>query len=133
MQFLAVNWLAVAIAAVANMVVGFLWYGLLFARWYLQLKGWRSVIIKPSPAAYPIGLAIGFITSGVLSVIVLTADVATWWGGALIGAGLWIAFGALPAAYSVLFEYRPAGLWLLFSAYQFVVLAAAGAMFAMWR
>ena len=63
MQFLAVNWLAVLVTAIINMVVGFLWYGPLFWRLFLRLIGKREEEIEASPVVYvlvyedrPVGL-----------------------------------------------------------------------------
>ena len=49
MQFLAVNWLAVLVAAIVNMVVGFLWYGPLFSGLFLRLIGKCEEEIEGSP------------------------------------------------------------------------------------
>lgn len=133
MQFLAVNWLAVLVAAVVNMIVGFLWYGPLFSGTFLRLIGKREEEIEASPVVYLLGFVMGLVTTYVLAVIIAGAGVATWWGGAAIGAVVWIAIGALTSANTILYEDRPVGLWLLFSSYQLVVLTIAGILFAVWR
>ena len=133
MQFLAVNWLAVLVAASVNMVVGFLWYGPLFSGLFLRLIGKREEEIEGSPVVYLLGFAMGLVTTYVLAVIISSAGVATWWGGAVTGAVVWIAIGALTSANTILYEDRPVGLWLLFSSYQLVVLTVVGVLFAVWR
>ena len=133
MQFLAVNWLAVLVAAVVNMVVGFLWYGPLFSGLFLRLIGKREEEIEGSPIVYVLGFVMGLLTTYVLAVIIGSAGVTTWWGGAVTGAVVWIAIGALTSANTILYEDRPVGLWLLFSSYQLVVLTIAGVLFAVWR
>ena len=133
MQFLTVNWLAVLVTAVINMVVGFLWYGPLFSRLFLRLIGKRAEEIEASPVVYVLGFVMGLITTYVLAVIVVSAGVTTWWGGAVTGAVVWIAIGALTSANTILYEDRRVGLWLLFSSYQLVVLTIAGTLFAVWR
>ncbi|MDD9987535.1 MAG: DUF1761 domain-containing protein [Spirochaetaceae bacterium] len=133
MQFLAVNWLAVLVAAIVNMVVGFLWYGPLFSGLFLRLIGKREEDIEASPLVYPLGFVMGLVTTYVLAVIIGSAGVTTWWEGAVAGAVVWIAIGALTSANTILYEDRPVGLWLLFSSYQLVVLTIAGVLFAVWR
>ena len=133
MQFLAVNWLAVLVAAVVNMVIGFLWYGPLFSATFLRLIGKREEEIEASPVVYLLGFVMGLVTTYVLAVIIGSVGVATWWGGAVAGAVVWIAIGALTSANTILYEDRPVGLWLLFSSYQLVVLTIAGILFAVWR
>ena len=71
----------------------------------------------------------GLVTTYVLAVIIGSAGVTTWWGGAVTGAVVWIAIGALTSANTILHEDRPVGLWLLFSSYQLVVLTIAGVLF----
>ena len=63
MQFLAVNWLAVLVAAVINMVVGFLWYGPLFSGLFLRLIGKREEEIEGSPIVYVLGVVMGLVTT----------------------------------------------------------------------
>ena len=133
MQFLTVNWLAVLVTAVINMVVGFLWYGPLFSRLFLSLIGKRAEEIEASPVVYVLGFVMGLVTTYVLAVIIVSAGVTTWWGGAVTGAVVWIAIGALTSANTILYEDRRVGLWLLFSSYQLVVLTIAGTLFAVWR
>ena len=133
MQFLAVNWLAVLVAAVINMVIGFLWYGPLFSNLFLRLIGKREEEIEGSPVVYLLGFVMGLVTTYVLAVIIVSAGVTTWWGGAVTGAVVWIAIGALTSANTILYEDRPVGLWLLSSSYQIVVLTIAGVLFAVWR
>ena len=133
MQFLAVNWLAVLVTAVINMVFGFLWYGPLFSRLFLRLIGKRAEEIEASPVVYVLGFVMGLVTTYVLAVIIVSAGVTTWWGGAVTGAVVWIAIGALTSANTILYEDRRVGLWLLFSSYQLVVLTIAGTLFAVWR
>ena len=133
MQYLAVNWLAVLVAAVVNMVVGFLWYGPLFSRLFLRLVGKREDEVESTPIVYVLGFVMGFVTTYVLAVIIVSAGVTTWWGGAVTGAVVWIAIGTLTSANTIMYEDRKVGLWLLFSSYQLVVLAIAGVLFAVWR
>ena len=133
LQFLAVNWLAVLVAAIVNVVVGSLWYGPLFSGLFLRLIGKREEEIEASPLVFPLGFVMGLVTTYVLAVIIGSAGVTTWWGGAVTGAVVWIAIGALTSANTILYEDRPVGLWLLYSSYQLVVLTIAGALFALWR
>lgn len=59
LQFLAVNWLAVLVAAILNMVAGFLWYGPFFSGVFLRLIGKREDEIEASPLVYPLGFVVG--------------------------------------------------------------------------
>ena len=61
---------------------------------------------------YLLGFVMGLITTYVPAVIIGSAEVATWWGGAVTGAVVWFAIGALTSANTILYENRPVGLWL---------------------
>ena len=100
LQFLAVNWLAVLVAAIVNMVVGFLWYGSLFSSGFLRLIAKREEEIAASPLVYPLGFMVGVVTTYVLAVIIGSGEVTTWWGGAVAGAVAWIAIGAVTSGRS---------------------------------
>jgi hypothetical protein len=111
-----VNWLAVVIAAVANLVIGFIWYmpQVMGRRWeaaagrtMAQLAGpmWVVVIVTSLVAAYVVAL-----------VAASAGDVVN---GAVWGFVLWLLVAAVMAG-SILFEGRNwmywglnAGYWLL--------------------
>jgi hypothetical protein len=66
-----VNYLAVLLAAVAFMVVGFLWYGPLFGKRWAKLKGFTEESMKKGqkemPKWYIVSFVLGLITAYVLS------------------------------------------------------------------
>ncbi len=135
MAFSLINWWAVLVAAVVNMVVGFLWYGPLFSTVWLRLMDKRPEEIQggDSPLTYLIPVVGAFVSATVLAMVLGLLRVFTLWGGAGWGAMLWFAFGGTGLLTTGVFEDRKAGLSWLFIAYMVLVHAAQGAMFAVWR
>ena len=59
----AVNWLAVLVAAIVNMPVGFLRYRLLYSRLSLRLIGKLEEEIEASPLVYSLESVMGLVTT----------------------------------------------------------------------
>ncbi len=45
-----INYLAVVVAAIANMVLGFLWYGSLFGKQWIKLSGFTAEAMNEAKA-----------------------------------------------------------------------------------
>jgi hypothetical protein len=116
-----VNWLAVVIAAVANLVIGFVWYmpGVFGRRWQeasgatmAQLAGpmWGVVVVTSLIAGYVIALIAG--GAGVTE-------------GAAWGVVLWLLVAASMAG-SVLFEGRSWTYWSINAGYWLLSLLVMG-------
>lgn len=129
-----VNYLAVIVAAVLQIVLGFLWYGPIFGK---QWMGYMKM--TPSQASQQ-GMTTMYVWSAVMSLI--TAYVLSlfvdYMGAKAAGAGIatgfwaWLGFVVPVTAASVLYEKRPTGLWILNAGYQLVSLALMGALLAVW-
>lgn len=135
MAFSLVNWWAVLVVTVANMVIGFLWYGPIFGRLWMSMMGYTAEDLSggDNPVTYVIPLVGAFVSATVLAMIVGLLRVYVWWIGAGWGALLWFAFGGTGLLTTGVFESRKAGPSILFIAYMVLVHAGAGALFAIWR
>lgn len=129
-----VNYLAVIVAAVLQMVLGFLWYGPLFG------KTWMG-FMKITPAKvsqqvmtrmYAWSAVMSLITAYVLSLVVDYMGAKTVGAGVVAGFWPWLGFVVPVTAASLLYENRPFGLWVLNAGYQLVSLALMGALLAAW-
>lgn len=135
MAFSLINWWAVAVATVLNMVVGFVWYGPLFGKIWLRMMDTSPDELHggSNPVTYLIPVVGAFVSAVVLAMVLGLLRVFTLAGGAGWGALLWFAFGGTGLLTTGVFENRTAGLNWLFIAYMVLVHAAQGAMFAVWR
>ncbi len=133
-----INYAAVGVAALAYWLLGGLWYGLLFARPFIALKGWtpeQVAAIQTQSHAGEVGLA--FLTSLVLAYVlahfVKFTGAETARSGALTGFWLWLGFVATSNLETVLFESRPLGLYLISNGYHLVGMLGMGALLAAWK
>ena len=125
--------------AVAYWVLGALWYSpLLFARPFIALKGWtpeQLAAVQAQSHAGEIGLA--FLTSLLLAYVlahfVKFTGAETAWQGAQAGFWLWLGFVATTNLNTVLFEFRPLGLYLINNGHHLVSMLGMGGLLAVWK
>lgn len=126
------NWLFIALGGLFNMILGSLWYGPLFGKLWLRLRGKRAEEIQGGPVwMYLVILVASMVSALVLNVAVVGWGLTVWWQGALFGAILWVGIGAIGMMTTAFFEETRPGLWLLYSAYQIIIYAVEGAVFTL--
>ena len=111
-----INWVALIAAAVASMVVGFIWYGPLFGKAWMKLTGKKEMGDKKEmPKTYAILFAASLVTAYVLSVLGASFNTAFW---------VWLGFQATLSLHAVLFEKQSWNLYFLKAGHQLVSLLA---------
>ncbi len=133
MAFDQINWLAVIVVTVANMVIGFLWYGPIFGQTWLRLIGKRAEEIEGSSVVYGISALAALVSAVVLALVVTAFGADTIVSGLVAGAVLWIGIGATGTLVYTTFEGPPYSVWLLHASYMLVVFIIGGAVLAVWR
>jgi len=138
MEILGVKLVYVVLAAVATMVVGFLWYSpLLFAKPWMLAMGYdpndkagldemRKGAGKLYGAAFLSSLAAAF----VLGKIVVVTTVITVPYGMKVGFAVWLGFVASVQLTDTLFGRKPFKLFLINTGYQLVCYLVMGAILA---
>jgi hypothetical protein len=126
MDFTLISWLGVAVAAVSAMVIGGLWYALLFAKPWQRAAGVSDEqLTRNVPLTYVGSLLLACVMSLVLAPFI--AD-----GGAAFGAaaGLAVGLGWVAASLGMiaLFERRPFAHWAVNAGYAVVSYTAMGAI-----
>ncbi|HEX3320714.1 MAG TPA: DUF1761 domain-containing protein [Terriglobales bacterium] len=140
MDFMGVRLWAVALAAVASMIVGFLWYSpLLFARpWMLAMgydpedKAKLAELQKGAGVMYSIALVASLVSAFVLAKILVGMTIASPLYGMKIGFAVWLAFVATVQLTDKLFGQRPTKLFLINTGYQLVCYVVMGAILGKW-
>jgi len=127
-----VNWIAVLIGGVFNMVLGSLWYGPLFGNAWLRAIGKRQDEIQSSLGMYILPFLAGVASAYVLALIIAGLGITIWWQGLIMGAIVWIGIGAAATFTTGTFEDQPRAAWMLFAFYQLIVYAAQGIVFVVW-
>ena len=127
-----INWLAVVLAAVSSMVVGFVWYAKpVFGRRWMRLSGITEEQTQKG-AALPliITFIVSFLTAAVLAGSAALAQ-HFYQGNFLLNAVLtsvilWIGFTAARMLTHDLFDRRPSSLTVLNLAHELVTLVVMG-------
>jgi hypothetical protein len=135
MPFGSVNYLAVIVGTVFNMVLGALWYGPILGKQWLgvmEKMGKSREDMESSPSMYAFTLVLAFIGNLTLALVIKASGVDAWWMGLLWGAVLWIGTGASAQLTSGFFEDRPIALWLIFGSYYLIVYSVMGIVYVIW-
>jgi hypothetical protein len=132
-QFSDINWLAVAVAVVSTFVIGFLWYGPLFQKPWMQATG----MTKEKGAQANMLLTFG--GTALLNLVVavgialLLGPQAGWHAGLHTGFFAALFFVATSLGVIYLFEQQSLKLWLINAGYQLVIFAVMGVIIGAWH
>lgn len=132
----SVNLMAVVIAAIANMAIGFAWYSMsAFGKPWMKLLGMTKEDLekgkKEMGPKYGIMVVASLVMACVLAGIVSLAGSNTLLGGAKVGTAVWLGFVATIGLNSFVFENKPFNLYLINVGYYLVALVVMGAILAM--
>ena len=133
---MTINYLTVLLAAVASMVLGFLWYGPVFGKAWMRLSGKTMEDMKGGKNEMMRGYVLGFLASAVMAFILAffakTLGVADIRQAFTLSALVWIGFFATSSLSGVLWEKQPWSLYFLNIAYQFVNVFVMTAIVTLW-
>ena len=128
------NWVAIVVAAIAQFVIGWIWYGPLFGKTWMSMMGMSQQSMSREGMGKTMVLTFigSLVTAAVLSMLV------GWMGAKTLGAGIaagfwaWLGFVATVTLGGVLFAKMSWNLYILNNAYQLVSLVVMGAILARW-
>jgi hypothetical protein len=140
MLLMYVNVWAMLGAAVASMVIGFLWYSpLLFAKPWMIAMGYDpedkariAELQKGAWRLYGIDFLCSLLGAFVLGKITFHLGVSTFYYGMKVGLAVWAGFVATVQLTDTLFGKRPFKLFLINTGYQLVCYLAMGAIMGKW-
>jgi len=141
MHYMGVNLWAVLVCALADMVLGFLWYSpVLFANPWMKLMGYdpndKAKIAEMQQSAGP-SYAMSFVASllaaAVLGKIITISTVTTALDGMKIGVAIWLGFVTTVQLTGALFSRQPAKLYAINTGYQMVCFVVMGGILGAWR
>jgi hypothetical protein len=140
MLLMGVNLWAVLAAAVASMIIGFVWYSpILFAKPWMLAMGYDpedkvriAEMQKTAGPKYGISFLASLLTAFVLGKFMLHFGISTYFYGAKVGFEVWIAFVLTVQLTDKLFSNRPLKLFLINTGYQFVCYLVMGAVVGKW-
>ena len=134
---ISINYWAVLVAAIAAMAIGFLWYGPLFGKQWMQLAGLSEKKLKGAKQkgmgkTFVIAFVSTLIMTYVLAHFVDYVEAKTITDGAVLGFWLWIGFFAPTQLGIVLWEGKPLNLYLINTLHYLVVLVVMSSILAVW-
>ncbi|MBK6996944.1 MAG: DUF1761 domain-containing protein [Lewinellaceae bacterium] len=135
------NWLAIAASVVVSMLMGFLWYGVLFQSQWMAGNGFTMEGDKmfkngaeiPMTATPMIVNTVAMVVYAlIMNWLLNKMNISTWQSGALAGGGigLLMAFGILTGN---MFAQNPMSLSLVDGSYSFLLFVLIGAIVGGWR
>ena len=132
-----INYWAVVVAGVLYWILGAIWYGLFSGR-FIALMRWTPEDLarlqaQGSAKELVLAFATSMLTAYVLAHFVRYAGARTGLDGALTGFWAFVGFVLTTNLAAVIFEGRPAGLYLISMGYNLVALLLMGVLLAVWR
>lgn len=130
-----INYLAVVVAALANYIIGAIWYSALFSKPWQKLSGVSEM--KVTAVSVIVALVGAFLTSYILDHALIFASEYLKTSG--VGAGLmvgflnWLGFIAPVTVGVVIYEKKSWGLWAINNGYWLVSLLVMGVILSLWK
>jgi hypothetical protein len=132
-SFGVVNWLAVLVAVVVHQIVGFLWYGPLFGRLWMEGIGkTREELGSPTTALITAAVS-ALVMAFALALLLTVPEDVNVGTGLIFGAIIGIGFVATTAATRAAYEDTNRTVLLLGIGYQIIGLLIMGAIIGALR
>jgi hypothetical protein len=130
-----VNYIAVVVAAVVALVIGFIWYSprVFGNRWMAYLGTTQAQLGNPGPTGMAVGVVASLINAWVLALLSLNLGGKSLTDGVMLGVLAWLGFMATITAAQISFEKKPWGLWILNNAHNLLVQVIMAAIVTAWR
>jgi hypothetical protein len=136
-----VNFLAILVAAISTMVVGFLWYSpLLFAKPWMREMGYdpndkakTQEMQKTAGPAYAGSFVASLLSAFTLALILEGLHMADVPHGLMVGFHVWLGFVATVQFTGALFMKQSMKLFAMNTGYQLVCFLVMGAILAAWH
>ena len=131
------NYLAILVAGISNMVVGFLWYGPIFGKAWMALRGINPDQISPNPLIYVVSFLLSLLMALVLSVFSHHVDASiqamSLVLGLLVALLVWVGFVGPATFQNNMYSGISKQLYAIDYGYVLVALLIQGAIIGVWR
>jgi len=137
----SLNWLAILVAAIATMILGFLWYSpLLFAKAWTREMGYdlndkakMDEMRKSAGPAYAGSLAASLLSAFTLALILHGIRADSLHFGVMASFHIWLGFVATVQFTGALFAKQSMRLFAINTGYQLVCFLVMGAILVLWK
>jgi hypothetical protein len=141
MHMHSLNWLAVLVAAVTSMILGFLWYSpLLFAKAWVREMGYdlndkakMEEMRKSAGPAYAGSFVASLLSAFTLALIFHGMRVEEVHFGIMASFHIWLGFVATVQFTGALFAKQSMKLFAINTGYQLVCYVVMGIILTLWR
>lgn len=136
-----INWLAVIVAAVAGMVLGYLWYGVLFMDPWAEAHGIVAngdTFLKDGKELEGSNLTMAFNSLGMIVYALILAwliNKTNMWGfvkGAIIGGVVGLV-SCIDLTLNNMFAFNPSMASVIDGSYIVIILAVMGGIIGVWK
>ena len=135
------NWLAILVAAISTMILGFLWYSpLLFAKAWTREMGYdpndkakMDEMKKSAGPAYAGSFAASLLSAFTLALILHGMRAESLHFGMMASFHIWLGFVATVQFTGALFAKQSMKLFAINTGYQLVCFLAMGAILVLWK
>ncbi|HYL83772.1 MAG TPA: DUF1761 domain-containing protein [Candidatus Angelobacter sp.] len=137
----SLNWLAILVAAVASMILGFLWYSpLLFAKAWVREMGYdindkakMEEMRKSAGPAYAGSFVASLLSAFTLALILHGLRAEDLHFGIMASFHIWLGFVATVQFTGALFAKQSMKLFAINTLYQLVCYVVMGIILTLWR
>lgn len=140
MHMHSLNWLAILVAAISTMVVGFLWYSpLLFAKAWMREMGYdpndkarMEEMKKSAGLAYGGSFMASLLSAFTLALVLHGLRTEGLHTGLMLGFHVWLGFVATVQFTGALFAKQSMKLFVINTGYQLVCYLVMGTILTLW-
>lgn len=129
-----VNWLAIVVCVLANMIIGAVWYGVFANPWMAGIGKTREEIEQnQNMQPYAVAVLNSFLMAFVLANVLSWAGISGLINGLFVGLLMWLGFTGFTMGANHAFEGRSLNLWAINSGTYLVGLLVMGAILGAWQ
>ena len=126
------NWLAIGAGAIAFYAVGFIIYGLVFSKLWMQLSGYTKEQLTPHTWKMAVSPIMPILTAIGLAVILKLARVDNLATGLLVTFQIWFFIVLSTRLYSFVYSPEKPGLLVMDTIHLLLGFMACGAIISAW-
>jgi phosphoglycerol transferase MdoB-like AlkP superfamily enzyme len=131
------NYLAILVAGISNMVLGFLWYGPIFGKVWMGLIGKTVDELNPNPIIYVVSFLLSLLMAFVLSTFIHHVDASiqsmTLLLGVLVALLAWVGFVGTSTFQNNMYSGISKRLYVIDYGYVLAAMLIQGAIVGVWR
>lgn len=135
MDPIPLNWLAILVAAIIRMAIGFVWYSppVLLKPWQAETGITPETMRAGLTKALVVDVVASLLMAFALANIIGASGITDWFNGAMAGFWVWLGFMATLLVSLWGYENRSLKLIAINLGNNLIALALMGALLAVWR